>query len=47
MPFDAPGSIEPHRPVTALALATTCLGGVVIAVAIGILLYAFVRWVAA
>ena len=47
MSIDAPGNLEDPRSATPFGMATACLGGVAIAVAIGALLYAFVRLVAA
>lgn len=46
MPFDLTPEAQASREVTTLAMAGTCLGGVVIAVVVAVLLYAFVRYVA-
>ena len=46
MPFDPPIQPAGPAPVKTAWIAATCLGGVVIAVVIGVLLYAFVRHVA-
>jgi hypothetical protein len=43
MPFEPTGDIEQPRGVGTATIATACLGGVVLAVVIGALLYAFVR----
>ena len=46
MPFDAPLETATAAPVKTTWIAATCAGGVVIAVVIAALLYAFVRHVA-
>jgi hypothetical protein len=43
---EIPGS-EARRQVTTAMIAGVCLAGVVLAVAVGVLLYAFVRYIAA
>jgi hypothetical protein len=47
MSIDAPGNLQDPRTAGPLAMATACAGGVLIAIVIGALLYAFVRLVAA
>ena len=46
MPFDVPSDRPDTRDVSSAAIAAICLGGVVLAGVIGVLLYAFVRVVA-
>ena len=46
MPFD-PAPANEDKAVNTMAMAGTCLGGVLIAVVVAVLLYGFVRYVAA
>ena len=46
MPFDAFSPLEERKQVTTPLMAVACLGGVVLAVVIGALLYAFVHAIA-
>jgi hypothetical protein len=47
MPFDPAPAKDDSRAMTGTAMVGVCLGGVLIAVLVAVLLYGFVRYVAA